>query len=57
MMGADAGAHVPARTSIAVGSPRHAVRRSITMHPALYLPLARWKRAESALDGDTEFVR
>jgi hypothetical protein len=39
-----------------VGSPRHALRRSIMMHPGLYLPLARWKRAESALDDETEFV-
>jgi hypothetical protein len=39
-----------------VGSPRHALRRSIMMHPALYLPLARWKRSESALDDETRFV-
>ena len=45
-----------AATSMLVGSPRHALRRAIMMHPALYLPLARWKRAESALDGETAFV-
>lgn len=39
-----------------VGSPRHALRRSLMMHPSLYLPLARWKRAESALDARTELV-
>ena len=41
-----------------LGSPRHALRRSLMMHPALYLPLARWKRAESVrvLDARTEFV-
>ena len=39
-----------------VGSPRHALRRSVMMHPSLYLPLARWKRAESVLDSQTELV-
>ena len=39
-----------------VGSPRHALRRSLMMHPSLYLPLARWKRAESVLDARTELV-
>jgi hypothetical protein len=41
-----------------VGSPRHALRRSVMMHPSLYLPLARWKRAESGrvLDARTELV-
>ena len=39
-----------------LGSPRHALRRSVMMHPSLYLPLARWKRAESVLDARTELV-
>lgn len=41
-----------------VGSPRHALRRSVMMHRSLYLPLARWKRAESlrVLDARTELV-
>lgn len=39
-----------------VGSPRHGLRRSVMMHPSLYLPLARWKRAESALGDETELV-
>ena len=39
-----------------VGSPRHALRRSLMMHPSLYLPLARWKRAESVLDARTDLV-
>lgn len=39
-----------------IGSPRHALRRSVMMHPSLYLPLARLKRAESVLDPRTELV-
>ena len=41
-----------------LGSPRHALRRSVMMHPSLYLPLARRKRGESVrvLDTRTELV-
>ena len=46
----------PADRGPLVGSPRHALRRSVMMHPSLYLPLARWKRAESVLDARTELV-
>jgi len=42
--------------SATMGSPRHALRRSVMMHPSLYLPLARLKRAESMLDGTTQLV-
>jgi hypothetical protein len=53
---------ITARESIGrgplIGSPRHALRRSVMMHPSLYLPLARWKRGESVrvLDARTELV-
>lgn len=49
-------ARAPTDRAPLVGSPRHALRRSLMMHPSLYLPLARWKRAESALDARTELV-
>jgi hypothetical protein len=39
-----------------IGSPRHAVRRRLTEHPSLYLPLANWKRSGRALDHDTDLV-
>jgi hypothetical protein len=39
-----------------IGSPRHAVRRRLTEHPSLYLPLANWKRPGRALDQHTQLV-
>jgi hypothetical protein len=39
-----------------IGSPRHAMRRRLTEHPSLYLPLANWKRPGRALDQHTQFV-
>lgn len=39
-----------------LGSPRHALRRWISMHPTMYLPMARWKNEHSVLEADTELV-
>jgi hypothetical protein len=37
-------------------SARHALRRTISTHPRLYLPLARWKSGESVLSAETQLV-
>jgi hypothetical protein len=39
-----------------IGSPRHALRRAITRHPSVYLPLARWKQPNSVLSARTRLV-
>jgi hypothetical protein len=39
-----------------IGSPRHAVRRRLTVYPSLYLPLANWRKPGSVLGEDTELV-
>jgi hypothetical protein len=46
----------PAGRQVPVGSPRHALRRWVSMYPWLYLPLARWKNAHSVLGARTELV-
>lgn len=40
----------------AFGSPRHSARRIIMVHPSVYLPLARWKRADSMVSASTQLV-
>src|SRR5207249_10371968 len=42
--------------TVAMGSPRHALRRRITMYPSVYLPLANWKKPGSVLGTDTQLV-
>ncbi len=37
-------------------SVKHALRRRISLYPALYLPLARWKNEHSVLDASTSLV-
>ena len=39
-----------------LGSPRHVLRRWISMYPTLYLPLARWKNEHSVLEARTQLV-
>ena len=38
------------------GSPRHALRRWISMYPTMYLPMARLKNEHSVLEARTELV-
>jgi hypothetical protein len=46
----------PAAKKLRLPSPRHALRRTISTHPRLYLPLARWKSGESVLGAETQLV-
>jgi hypothetical protein len=39
-----------------LGSPRHALRRWISMYPTIYLPMARLKNEHSVLEARTELV-
>lgn len=39
-----------------LGSPRHALRRWISMYPTMYLPMARLKNEHSVLEARTELV-
>jgi hypothetical protein len=46
----------PVAKRLQVPSPRHALRRSISTRPRLYLPLARWKSGDSVIGAETELV-
>ncbi|HXF37460.1 MAG TPA: hypothetical protein VNO17_09810 [Actinomycetota bacterium] len=45
----------PAR-ALSGGPVHHVLRRRLSLHPALYLPLARWKSGHTVLDRDTRLV-
>jgi hypothetical protein len=46
----------PSRLAVARGSARHVARRWLTRHPAVYLPIARARQRNAAVDQETDIV-